>query len=87
MVDTLEPGLEACPICHRTVHAGEAFEWIPVCPLVYPLTEGLRCHAACLAEERELTRMLRREDLRPTFVRFRRAGGREREQRTTEETQ
>lgn len=61
---------EACPICHRVVRAGEASEWVPVCPLVYPETEGLRCHAECLAEERERTRLLRREDLAPTFLRF-----------------
>lgn len=64
---------EACPICHRLVEGGEAFEWVPVCPLVYPDTEGLRCHSGCLEEERERTRLLRREDLQPTFLRFRRA--------------
>jgi len=51
---------EACPICHSVVG--------PVCPLVYPETEGLRCHVRCLAEERERNRVLRREDLRPTFL-------------------
>jgi hypothetical protein len=57
---------EACPICHAVVADGEPDEWVPVCPLVYPDTEGLRCHETCLAEERERNRVLRREDLRPT---------------------
>ena len=65
------PTGEACPICHREVSADEAFEWAPVCPLVYPEVEGLRCHAECLAAERERTRFLSREDLTPTFLRFR----------------
>lgn len=59
---------EACPICHAAVADGEPGEWVPVCPLVYPDTEGLRCHETCLARERERNRVLRREDLRPTFV-------------------
>ena len=61
---------EGCPICHRVVRSEEASEWVPVCPLLYPETEGLRCHADCLARERERTRVLRREDLKPTFLRF-----------------
>lgn len=67
------PTGEACPICHREVKADEAFEWAPVCPLIYPEVEGLRCHAECLAAERERNRFLRREDLAPTFLRFRSA--------------
>jgi len=59
---------EACPICHAAVADREPFEWVPVCPLVYPETEGLRCHARCLAEERERNRVLRREDFRPTLL-------------------
>lgn len=59
---------EACPICHAAVTDGEPSEWVPVCPLVYPDTEGLRCHETCLAEARELNRVLRREDLRPTLL-------------------
>lgn len=47
---------------------GQPSEWVPVCPLVYPEVEGLRCHANCLAEERERNRVLRREDLKPTFL-------------------
>ncbi len=62
---------EGCPICHRVVRGDEASEWVPVCPLLYPDTEGLRCHADCLSLERERTRVLRREDLEPTFLRFR----------------
>lgn len=62
-------GLEACPICHERVAPQADAEWVPVCPLVYPETEGLRCHAACLAEARESNRVLRREDLRPTLLR------------------
>lgn len=62
---------EACPICHRLVADGQPSEWVPVCPLVYPEIEGLRCHANCLAEERERNRMLRPEDLKPTFLRRR----------------
>ena len=58
---------EACPICHVAVPDDEPSEWVPVCPLVYPEIEGLRCHATCLAEERERTRVLRREDLRPAL--------------------
>lgn len=61
-----------CPICHRSIGAAEAIEWVPVCPLVYPEIEGLRCHSRCLAEERERNRFLRPEDLRPTFLRRRR---------------
>ncbi len=59
---------EACPICHRVLVDGEPYEWVPVCPLEYPEIEGLRCHDRCLAEERERNRVLRREDLRPTFL-------------------
>lgn len=62
---------EGCPICHRAVASDEPFEWVPVCPLVYPEVEGLRCHQSCLAEERERTRKLRREDLRPTLLSWR----------------
>lgn len=61
-------GAEGCPICHRAVATDEAFEWVPVCPLVYPDTEGLRCHETCLARERERNRLLRREDLRPAVL-------------------
>lgn len=68
------PRGEACPLCHRMVLAGEAFEWAPVCPVVYPDIEGLRCHADCLDEARERTRLLRREDLKPTFLRVRSKG-------------
>jgi hypothetical protein len=50
------------------VATDEAFEWVPVCPLVYPDTEGLRCHETCLARERERNRLLRREDLRPAVL-------------------
>ena len=64
------PREEACPICHRAVSAGDELEWVPVCPIVYPCIEGIRCHSTCLAEERERTRLLRREDLRPTFLRL-----------------
>ena len=67
---------EAWPICHLMVRADDPFEWVPVCPLVYPDTEGLRCHASCLAEERERTRLLRRADLAPSFLRFGRADAR-----------
>lgn len=66
-----ERSAEACPICHMVVAEGQAFEWVPVCPLVYPEVEGLRCHANCLAEERERNRVLLREDLKPTFLRRR----------------
>jgi len=59
---------EACPICHLRVVDGEPAEWVPVCPLVYPGIRGLRCHEMCLAEERERNRVLRREDLKPTFL-------------------
>jgi hypothetical protein len=59
---------EACPICHVPVADDEPSEWVPVCPLVYPEIEGLRCHVSCLAEERERNRLLRREDLKPTFL-------------------
>ena len=59
---------EACPICHVAVAVGAPSEWVPVCPLVYPKIKGLRCHESCLAEERERTRLLRREDLRPKFL-------------------
>lgn len=62
---------EACPICHREVVNGEAPEWAPVCPLLYPEVEGLLCHARCLDAERERNRVLRREDLQPTFLRRR----------------
>lgn len=61
-----------CPICHRSIGAADDSEWVPVCPLVYPEIEGLRCHSRCLAEERERNRFLRPEDLRPTFLRRRR---------------
>ncbi len=64
---------EACPICHAVVAGGELAEWVPVCPVVYPEIDGLRCHASCLAEERERSRVLWREDLRPTFLRRRMA--------------
>jgi hypothetical protein len=59
---------EACPICHRAVLGGEATEWVPVCPLVYPEIEGLMCHERCLAGERERHRVLRPEDFRPTLL-------------------
>jgi hypothetical protein len=59
---------EACPICHTVVGEGEPYEYVPVCPLVYPEIEGLRCHDRCLAEERERNRVLRREDLQPAFL-------------------
>jgi hypothetical protein len=62
---------EGCPICHQPVRQGEALEWVPVCPLVYPGIEGLRCHRHCLEEERERNRVLRREQLAPTFLRRR----------------
>jgi hypothetical protein len=58
---------EACPVCHTTVMPGELFEWVPVCPLVYPQIQGLRCHETCLAEERERNRRLRPDDLRPAL--------------------
>lgn len=66
-----EETAEACPICHAVVAGGERAEWVPVCPVVYPEIDGLRCHASCLAKERERSRVLRREDLRPTFLRRR----------------
>jgi len=66
---------EACPVCHRPVSPGDALEWVPVCPLVYPEVEGLRCHSTCLAKERERNRFLREEDLRPAPLRRRIAGG------------
>lgn len=64
-----ERSAEACPICHMLVVEGQPAEWVPVCPIVYPEVEGLRCHANCLAEERERNRVLRRADLKPTFLR------------------
>lgn len=68
---TVDPEAEGCPICHRPVRPGDASEWVPVCPLVYPETEGLRCHADCLAAEKQRNRFLNRDDLRPTFLRRR----------------
>lgn len=65
-------GEEHCPICHRPIGPAEHAEWVPVCPLVYPEIEGLRCHASCLAEERERNRFLRPDDLKPTLLRRRR---------------
>ena len=62
---------EACPICHQALRAGEAMERVPVCPLVYPGIDGLMCHERCLAAERERNRLLRREELTPTFLRRR----------------
>jgi hypothetical protein len=62
---------EACPICHTPVVHGDAVELVPVCPLVYPAVQGLVCHSSCLREERERTRVLRREDLEPTLLRRR----------------
>lgn len=62
-------GDEACPICHLRIGPEERGEWVPVCPIVYPDCEGLRCHEGCLSRERERNRRLRREDLRPTFLR------------------
>lgn len=67
----VEPKSEGCPICHRPVGSDEASEWVPVCPLVYPKVEGLRCHQDCLAEERQRNRFLRRDDLRPGLLRRR----------------
>ena len=46
-------------------------ERVPVCPLVYPGIDGLMCHERCLAAERERNRVLRREELTPTFLRRR----------------
>lgn len=66
---------EGCPICHRTVSPGQDAEWVAVCPLLYPEVKGLRCHQACLEQQRERTRFLQRDDLRPAFLR-RRADGR-----------
>jgi hypothetical protein len=66
-----ELATEACPICHRVVGSDEPWEWVPVCPIVYPEIEGLRCHESCLSRERERNRVLRREDLSPTFLRRR----------------
>ena len=63
-----EDQAEACPICHLRVVDGEPAEWVPVCPLLYPGIRGLRCHEMCLGEERERNRVLRREDLHPTFL-------------------
>ena len=68
---TPDPKTEGCPICHRPVRSSDTSEWVPVCPLVYPDTEGLRCHEDCLAAERQRNRFLRRDDLRPEFLRRR----------------
>ena len=68
---TPDPKAEGCPICHRPVRSSDTSEWVPVCPLVYPETEGLACHADCLAAERQRNRFLRRDDLRPEFLRRR----------------
>jgi hypothetical protein len=73
---------EFCPICHRPIEAEDACESVPVCPLVYPDVEGLRCHSSCLEQERERNRFLRPEDLRPTFLR-RRVAKSEKEDRAT----
>lgn len=62
---------EGCPICHRPVSLDQAGEWVPVCPLVYPDVQGLRCHRDCLVEERQRNRFLRPEDLRPALLRRR----------------
>ena len=64
-----ERATEACPICHQMVGSDEPGEWVPVCPIVYPEVEGLRCHVSCLSRERERNRVLRREDLSPMFLR------------------
>ena len=64
---------ESCPICHRPIGPGEPGEWVPVCPITYPEVEGLRCHARCLAAERERNRFLRPEDLQPARLRRRAA--------------
>lgn len=68
---TADPKAEGCPICYQPVCPGDASEWVPVCPLVYPYTEGLRCHEGCLAVERQRNRFINRDDLRPTFLRRR----------------
>ena len=69
---TVDPKAEGCPICHRPVRPGDASEWVPVCPLVYPETEGLRCHEDCLAERKgNAIASCNRDDLRPTFLRRR----------------
>ena len=60
--------LEACPICHAAIASGDPVEFVPVCPIVYADVQGLRCHRTCLEAERERTRKLRREDLRPTLL-------------------
>jgi hypothetical protein len=67
----IESTTEACPICHRSIGTEETAEWVPVCPVVYPEVAGLQCHESCLSDERERNRFLRRDDLRPTFLRRR----------------
>jgi len=68
---TPDPKAEGCPICHRPVRSSDISEWVPVCPLVYPGTEGLLGPEDCLAAERQRNRFLRRDDLRPEFLRRR----------------
>ena len=68
---TPDANAEGCPICHRPVRSSDLREWVPVCPLVYPESEGLLCHEDCLAAERQRNRFLRRDDLRPEFLRRR----------------
>lgn len=41
-----------CPICRAMVQVHEAYDLVPVCPLVYPDVPGLYVHDACLESER-----------------------------------